>query len=72
VDGDEGGDTEAALVLGADLRARALGAIMTTVMSLRICSPSSTMLKPWLYQRAEPFFIRGMMAPMTGECCLSG
>ena len=38
------------------------GATMITVRSGRICMPSSTMLKPWLYASVAPFFISGITA----------
>ena len=44
---------------------------MMTVMSSRICMPSSTMLKPCEYERQEPCFIIGMIVSTTLVCCLS-
>ena len=48
------------------------GAHMITVISGRICIPSSIMLNPCEYQRAEPFFIFFITSVITGVCCLSG
>mmetsp|Transcript_19762 Transcript_19762/g.59136 ORF Transcript_19762/g.59136 Transcript_19762/m.59136 type:complete len:273 (+) Transcript_19762:577-1395(+) len=48
------------------------GATMMTVKSSRTCMPSSTMLKPWLYERVAPCFINGITWDTTALCCLSG